>query len=119
MVLVTHGELVAVRVAMGGADVAEVDDERAVALKDTLLVGIGKNGCQRGAQLLVYQPIHSAHRFTTSLLFPEHLRNLVFRQSLLSQLLSYSMQLLIFLRELLIFLLDHLVTAHDGGVAVL
>ena len=53
MVLVAHGELVAVRVAMGGEDVAEVDDERAVALKDTLLVGIGKDRGQRGAQLLV------------------------------------------------------------------
>ena len=98
VVLVAHSELVAVGVAMSGSDVAEVDDERAVALKDTLLVGIGKNGCQRGAQLLVYQPVHSTHRFTTSLLFPEHLRNLVFRQSLLSQLLSYSMQLLTLLR---------------------
>ena len=53
MVLVAHGELVAVRVAMSGTDVAEIDDERAVALKDTLLVGIGKNGGQGGAQLLV------------------------------------------------------------------
>ena len=53
MVLVAHGELVAVGVAMGTADVAEVDDERTVALKDALLVGIGKNRGQRGAQLLV------------------------------------------------------------------
>ena len=53
MVLVAHGELVAVGVAMSGSDVAEVDDERAVALKDALLVGIGKDRGQRGAQLLV------------------------------------------------------------------
>ena len=53
MLLVAHSELVAVGVAMGGADVAEVDDERAVALKDALLVGIGKDRCQRSAQLLV------------------------------------------------------------------
>ena len=40
----------------------------------------------------------TAYRFTTSLLFPKHLRNLVFRQSLLAQLLSYSIQLLTLLR---------------------
>ena len=38
---------------MGGENVVEVDDERAVALKDALLVGIGKDRGQRGAQLLV------------------------------------------------------------------
>ena len=53
MVLVAHGELVAVGVAIGGEDVAEVYDERAVALKDALRVGICKDRSQRGAQLLV------------------------------------------------------------------
>ena len=53
MLFITHGELVAVGVAMGGEDVAEVDDERTVALKDALLVGIVKDRGQRGAQLLV------------------------------------------------------------------
>ena len=43
MVLVAHGELVAVGVAMGRADVAEVDDERTMALEDALLVGVGKD----------------------------------------------------------------------------
>jgi len=53
MLLVAHSELVAVGVAMGGEDVAEVDDERTMTLKDALLVGIGKDRGQRGAQLLV------------------------------------------------------------------
>ena len=42
---------------MSGSDVAEVDDERAVALKDALLVGIGKDRGQRSAQLLVHDKV--------------------------------------------------------------
>jgi len=57
MVLVAHGELVAVGVAMSGSDVAEVDDERAVALKDTLLVGVCKDRSQCGAQLSVLDKV--------------------------------------------------------------
>ena len=57
MVLVAHSELVAVGVAMGGEDVAEVDDKRTMALEDALLVGICKDRCQRGAQLLVLDKV--------------------------------------------------------------
>ena len=43
MVLVAHGGLITVGVAMGGENVVEVDDERTMALEDALLVGVGKD----------------------------------------------------------------------------
>ena len=57
MVFVANGELIAVGVAMGGENVVEVDDERTMALEDALLVGIGKDRGQRGAQLAVLDKV--------------------------------------------------------------
>lgn len=53
MAVVTHGELIAVGVAVGRENTVEVDDKRAVALEDALVLGIGKNRGQGGAQLPV------------------------------------------------------------------
>ena len=48
---ITHGELVVIGIAMGGENAVQVDNERAMALEDTLILCVGKHRGKGSTQL--------------------------------------------------------------------